>query len=89
MKRAPRDAPEGIIDATGKPAEVNLSDKMLFSIYFRVLLNYLQIVSLAQNFNLKWPQGLKDLFDIQFRIGNIGDFIFSYDCLIASKLKFK
>jgi hypothetical protein len=64
--------------------EKKLNDNTLFSIYFRILLNYFQIVSLAQNFNLRWPQDLKNLFEVQFRIGNISDFIFSYDCLVAS-----
>ena len=62
-------------------------NKMLMSIYFRIFLNYLQVVSLAKGFDLEWPDTIKELFSVQFSMGNVSEQVYSIRCFQSSKTK--
>ena len=47
----------------------------------KVLINYLQVMSLARSFPLRWPESLNLLFEIQGALSTLGDHIVNMDCL--------
>ena len=49
------------------------------SILLRVLANYLQLITAANSFNLKFPDGLIDIFGSIEIIGASSDAFFSFD----------
>jgi len=51
-----------------------------FSIYIKVLLNYLQLVMLTSSLNLSWPSYMLQLVKTQQTVGNVTDQVFSIDC---------
>ena len=67
--------------ATNKLTSKSKRD-MHLSIFFRIFLNYLQIVSLAQDFDLTWPDVVQNMFAIQYNLGNISQYMFSFDCFV-------
>lgn len=77
--------------ATNKLTAKSKKD-MHLSIFFRIFLNYLQIVSLAQDFDLTWPDVIQNMFAIQYNLGNISQYMFSFDCFVKSnyqEIKFR
>ena len=54
------------------------------SIYFKILMNYIQIVTLTISFNLDWPSLVKSMFSVQSQAGN-SDQLFSIDCFLSSQ----
>ena len=47
----------------------------------KILINYLQVISLARAFPLRWPESLNTLFEIQGALSTLGDHIVTIDCL--------
>jgi len=56
------------------------SPKALHSIYIKIFTNYLQLVFLTTQFNLKWPSTIVNLFAVQKSMGSTLEQIFSFDC---------
>ena len=54
-----------------------------YSIYIKIMLNYLQLVMLTSTFQMKWPGYMKQLFSIQNSAGNITEQIFAVDCFFS------
>jgi len=55
-----------------------------FSIYIKILLNYLQLVMLTSSFNLNWPTYMLHLVEAQQTVGNVSDQVFSIDCFFEN-----
>lgn len=55
----------------------------LVSVYFKIFLNYLQIVVLTASFNLDWPSLVLQFFYIQQQAGSMTDQLFSIDCYLG------
>lgn len=51
-----------------------------FSIYLKIFVNYLQLVSVTASFDLDWPVNISQLLDSQKSAGNISEEIFSLEC---------
>lgn len=76
------------IDKTTNKLTPKSKRDMQLSIFFKIFLNYLQIVSLAQDFDLTWPDVIQNIFSIQYNLGNISQYMFSFDCFIKGYLCF-
>lgn len=55
--------------------------KKSFSIYFKILMNYLQMLSLIYSLNLQWPFYVSKYFNIASQFSPNADVI-SFDCVI-------
>ena len=55
-----------------------------FSIFIKILLNYIQLVMLTASFQLQWPRYAEELFKVQQSAGSITEQIFSVDCFLDS-----
>lgn len=47
----------------------------------KIMVNYLQVISLARWFPLRWPESLSTLFEVQGALSTLGDHIFSMNCI--------
>jgi hypothetical protein len=56
--------------------------KAMHSIYIKIFTNYLQLVFITTQFNLKWPSYVKQLFSVQQGAATVSDQIFSVDCYL-------
>ncbi|CAG9321997.1 unnamed protein product [Blepharisma stoltei] len=56
--------------------------KSLSSVYIKIFINYVQLITLTTTFSLSWPSYVKHLFSIQNNASFISDQIFSFDCLL-------
>ncbi|CAG9320351.1 unnamed protein product [Blepharisma stoltei] len=59
--------------------------KSLTSVYFKIFMNYMQLVVITASFNLNWPQLALELFSIQNSAGSVTDQIFSVDCYLQGQ----
>ena len=59
--------------------------KSLYSIYFKIFMNYLQVIYLTTQFNLSWPYLVFELFKIQKAASNVIEQIFSLECFLETK----
>ena len=55
--------------------------KKVFSIYFRILMNYVQMTAIIQSFDLKWPFYVNDYLSVSSKVGSTTQMI-SFDCLL-------
>ena len=53
----------------------------VLSIFFKILINYVQLISILYTFQFNWPGELEDLFDINVKINLAFIDVFSVDCL--------
>lgn len=51
-----------------------------YSIYLKIFVNYLQLVTVTAAFNLAWPSYVMQVFKAQETAGNVSEQIFSFDC---------
>ena len=58
-----------------------------YSIFIKIMLNYLQLVMLTAAFQMKWPSYMKELFKIQQSAGNVTEQIFAVDCFFSTGSK--
>lgn len=56
--------------------------KSVNSIYIKVLLNYIQLVSLTSKFRLSWPDEVDSLLATQGQAGEVSSQLFSIDCFL-------
>ncbi len=61
---------------------------ILRSIYMKIFLNYLQIVSLSQTLDFNWNEILVNLFQIQQSAGDLTEQAFSVDCFLKGRIYF-
>ena len=52
------------------------------SVYLKILLNYLQMVSIIENMELKWPFYVRNYLNVYSNIGGVSTQILSFDCLL-------
>ena len=55
--------------------------RSLYSVYLKLLMNYLQLVMLMGAFNLNWPTLTKEMLNIQDQAGSFSEHLFTFDCL--------
>ena len=51
-----------------------------YSIYLKIFVNYLQLVTVTAAFNLAWPSYVLEVFKAQESAGNVSEQVFSFDC---------
>ena len=56
--------------------------RSLMAIYFKIFLNYLQMVVVAASLNLNWPSFAKTFLSGQEMAGGMADQLFSFECLL-------
>ncbi|CAG9330615.1 unnamed protein product [Blepharisma stoltei] len=56
--------------------------KSVQSIYIKIFVNYLQLVTLMTTFHLQWPSSVSQLFSVQNDTGSVSQEFFSYDCFL-------
>lgn len=47
----------------------------------KIMLNYLQVISLARSFPLHWPPQLETLFEFQGALSTLGEHLVNFDCV--------
>ena len=62
----------------------NNSNKQSLSVYFKILLNYIQMISIIQTLDLQWPLSVQNYFNIYSNIGGASIHILSLDCLLQN-----
>jgi hypothetical protein len=55
------------------------------SILIKILLNYLQLVSVVTQFQFRWPGNVKETLKVQARIASSLSEVFSFDCLLKQE----
>jgi hypothetical protein len=58
--------------------------KALHSIYIKIFINYLQLVTLMASFNLEWPDFVLDLFVVQEKAGTATEQLYNLDCYLSN-----
>lgn len=61
----------------------NCKEKFYSPIYNKILMNYLQIVSLLKGIDLRWSSLISNILEIQFVAGNAPTYLYSFDCLVT------
>ena len=56
--------------------------KKEISVYLKILLNYLQMISIIQSLELKWPFYVSNYLNIYSNLGGVSTQIISFDCLL-------
>jgi hypothetical protein len=56
--------------------------RSLMAIYFKIFLNYLQMVVVAASLNLNWPDFVKTFLSTQEMAGGVADQLYSFECLM-------
>ena len=54
------------------------------SIYFKIFLNYVQMIAIIHNLQLKWPFYVESYLKISGNLGTFSTQVFSFDCLISA-----
>ena len=62
-------------------------EESITSIYFKILMNYVQIVGLTISFDLSWPDFVQKMFQVQGRASGGSEQILSVDCFLESAMK--
>ena len=52
------------------------------SVYLKILLNYLQMISIIQSLDLKWPFYVRSYLNVYSNFGGVSTQILSFDCLL-------
>lgn len=70
-----------------KVKETSKLNKPKSSILIKILLNYIQLVSIVGSFDFQWPDALKTMFDTQDKVASGPSLAFSVDCLLPSSYR--
>lgn len=54
------------------------------TIYLKIFVNYLQVISLSKGYNLNWPDDMITLFKIQGQASQFAQQVFALDCFLQS-----
>ena len=57
------------------------------SIASKIIINYLQVISIVQRLNLQWPSYLVSMFQNFSFLGNLNDQMVSIDCFVANSFE--
>ena len=57
-------------------------EKNLLSVYFRILMNHMQLLFLTASFDLNWPAMVIKFFESAAPVAEQSSQIFSFDCFI-------
>lgn len=60
------------------------NDKTMTTVLIRILMNYLQLVSIVASFNFDWPDQIEQFFSVQDTVSSSSSQIFSMDCIIQA-----
>ena len=52
--------------------------------YFKMMINFLQMMIVSQDIQLDWPPEIREFFEAQLNVGNPSTEIFSFDCLLSN-----
>ena len=58
-------------------------EKFYPPIYNKILINYLQTISLIKNLDLNWPSVISDFFQAHYVLGNVPAYVYSFECLTS------
>lgn len=61
-------------------------ESKFLSVCFKILLNYMQLISIIGSFDLKWPFSARQFFQVQGGMGTFSTQFFSIDCLAKGKI---
>lgn len=66
---------------------ISLADKppSNYTILIKILMNYIQIISIVASFNFEWPDFALEYLKIQETAGSLSQQSFSFDCFISEK----
>ena len=53
----------------------------------KIILNHLQLLSLAGNFPLRWPMAVQKMFEVAQAVGSSGEFMFNPQCVFKAESK--
>ena len=67
---------------TKRSAFRTLDTKKEMSVYLKILLNYLQMISIIRSLELKWPFYVGNYLNIYANFGGVSTQILSFDCLL-------
>lgn len=56
--------------------------KKTVSIYLKILLNYIQLISIIQSMEMKWPYYAKEYFGAYSNFGSVSTQTISFECLL-------
>ena len=56
--------------------------KKATSIYLKILVNYLQLIVIIQNLEIKWPSHVKNYFNFYENFGTVSTQGISFDCIL-------
>lgn len=59
--------------------------KNVQSVYYKILLNHLQLIMLTASFNLNWPEMVQEFFDSAEPAAEATTQIFSFDCFMDTR----
>jgi hypothetical protein len=62
------------------------SDEKSVAINMKIFLNYLQMIGIISQFDLKWPYKVKEVVIVQSNFSALSTQIFSFDCILLRKL---
>lgn len=63
-------------------------EKSMFSVYFKILLNFFQLMSIMSSFKFNWPGLMLELFNVTSQVDSSTSQIFSIDCMIEDQEPF-
>ena len=62
-----------------------LDRKDIQSVYIKILLNHVQLISIIATFDFRWSPQIVDMFDVARPITEVSTTLFSFDCLIDGR----
>lgn len=65
--------------------EILFNPKKQVSVFLKIFLNYSQMISILQAFDLKWPIEIKTFFNVYSNAGGISSDVVSFDCLVKDE----
>ena len=65
-----------------KQDSVTFSPQKGVSVYLKILLNYLQMISIIESLQLKWPIYVQNYLNVYANIGGVSTEVLSLDCFL-------
>ena len=65
---------------------LNQKKIVLHSIYLKIFVNYLQVISIMMSFKLNWPTLVHEFLSYQERAGSFAGRVFSLECFMQQVL---
>ena len=71
------------VDENAKRIKENSLEKFYPPIFNKILVDYIQVISLIKDLDLDWPSEISDFFQIHYMAGNAPAYLYSFDCLVG------